>query len=100
MRTAFQTAAFIWKSCDLASPRFPDAIRNGWVEENDTDLASPRLPDPNGNGWVEENGLLVPILYTLPAVPVRVRDLRHLFCKETVQIWSEMPMCHGKSALY
>lgn len=59
MRAAFQTA--IWKSCDLASPR---------------------LPDPIGNGWVEENGLLVPIFYTLPAAPVGVRDLTHLFCKD------------------
>ena len=59
MRAAFQTA--IWKYCDLASPKLPNPIRNGWIQEY---------------------RLLVPIVYTLPAAPVGVRDSTHLFCKD------------------
>ena len=51
-----------------------------WVNSN---VAKPSLWSPIGNGWCLKGGISTPIKITIPPVPVELRDMTHLCCRDS-----------------
>lgn len=51
-----------------------------WVNSH---VPKPSLWSPIGNGWYLQSGILTPVKITIPPAPDELRDMTHLYCRDS-----------------